>query len=202
MLIDEGLKFNIARQDRMRHDVLARLPIALGVIAAAALALTFASHRLDGDAIIGGTATFFAVWAALFFGRGLTFSFSHFNTEDQVETFLLMRLLDTLLALLVAGLVTGLIAGRRQRAGAFVTGLGTAAWTMLVIGMGVGVFLTIFGWAWNWRLPELAAGFGQFLALLGMFGVGSAAAFGALVSWGTARAVAPKWARAGGEPPV
>lgn len=189
---DTPQAFERARQDRMRHDVLARLPIALGVIAAAALALAFAGHRLDGAAIVGGAVTFFAVWAALFFGRGLTFSVSHFNTGEQVRSFLVMRLVDTGLALLAAGVVTGLIAGRRQRAWAFGTALGTAAWVMLAIGIGVGVFLTIFGWAWTWRLPELSPGFGQFLALLAMFGVGVGAVLAALVSWGVAWAVAPR----------
>lgn len=194
--------FERARQDRMRHDVLSRLPIALAVLGAAALALAFASQRLDGAAVLAGVATFFLVWAALFFGRGLTFSFSHFNTEEQVDAFLWMRLLDAVLALLAASVVTGLIAGRRGRAHPIASGLGTAAWIMFVIGLPVAVFLTIFGWASNWRLPELSAGFGQFLALLAMFGVGVAAAVAALLAWGVAWAVAPRGERAAAGPPV
>lgn len=185
--------FERARQARLRHDVFARLPIALGIIAVFALAVAFFSRGLDAVAVGTGVVVFLAGWSGLFFlGRGLTFSFSHFNTEDQVESFLLARLIDTVLVLLVVSILVGLIVGRRQVAGAYASALGTSAWILLLLGLGVATFLTIFGWAWNWRLPELSAGFAEFLGLLVMFAVGVAAWLIGLVSLGVARLVAPR----------
>ena len=187
--------FERALEERHRHDVIARLPIALGVVALLAIAVALASRGLDAVAILLGSAVFFATWAGIFLARGLTFSFSHFNTEDQVDAFLLARLVDTLIALAVAAVVAGLVAGRRQRAGAFQTGLGLAAWILLVAGMGVAVFLVVFGWGFTWGLPNLVAGFAQFLALLAMFGIGVAAWAAGLVAMGTAALVAPRRGR-------
>ncbi|HUG87429.1 MAG TPA: alkaline phosphatase family protein [Actinomycetota bacterium] len=187
--------FERALEERHRHDVIARLPIALGVVALLAIAVALASRGLDAVAILLGSAVFFATWAGIFLARGLTFSFSHFNTEDQVDAFLLARLVDTLIALAVAAVVAGLVAGRRQRAGAFQTGLGLAAWILLVAGMGVAAFLVVFGWGFAWGLPNLVAGFAQFLALLAMFGIGVAAWAAGLVAMGTAALVAPRRGR-------
>ncbi|HEX6263053.1 MAG TPA: alkaline phosphatase family protein [Actinomycetota bacterium] len=187
--------FERARQDRHRHDVLARLPIALGVAALLAIAVALATRGLDAVAILVGSIGFFGTWAGIFLARGLSFSFSHFNTEEQVEPFLVARLLDTLIALGVASVLAGLVAGRRQRAGGFQTGLGVAAWILLITGMAVAGFLVVFGWGFVWGLPNLVAGFAEFLALLAMFGVGVAAWAAGLVSLGTAAVVAPRRAR-------
>lgn len=187
--------FDRARDERHRHDVLARLPIALGVVALLAIAVALASRGLDAVAILLGSVVFFGTWAGIFLARGLTFSFSHFNTEDQVDAFLVARLLDTLIALAAAAVVVGLVAGRRERAGGFETGLGTAAWIMLITGMGVAAFLVVFGWGFTWGLPNLVAGFTQFLALLAMFGVGVAAWAAGLIALGTAALVAPRRGR-------
>ncbi len=184
--------FENARDERLRHDLLARLPIALVVIAALAIALTVATQRLDGIAMALGAVTFLAVWAALFFGRGLTLSLSHFNTEDQVRSFFVGRVIDSLVAIVVAGLVAGLVAGRRQRAGAFRAGVGVAAWVMFVLGLGVAAFLTIFGWGYTWRLPHLSAALAQFLAVLAIVSVGITAGLTGLVAAGTARLVRPR----------
>ena len=187
--------FERAREERHRHDVIARLPIALGLVALLAIAVALASRGLDAVAILLGSAVFFATWIGIFLARGLTLSFSHFNTEDQVDAFLLARLVDTLVALAVAAVVAGLVAGRRQRAGAFRTGLGMAAWILLVTGMGVAAFLVVFGWGYMWGLPNLVAGFAHFLALLAMFGIGVAAWAAGLVVTGTAALVAPRRGR-------
>lgn len=190
---DTAAAFERARQAKLRHDVFARLPIALAVIAVCALAVAFFSQGLDTIALTWGLTTFFAGWAAVFFfARGLTFSFSHFNTEEQVQSFLLARVIEAVLVLLLAALVAGLIAGRRQVADAFATTLGMAAWILLVAGLGVAGFLTIFGWAWSWRLPELQAGFAEFLALLVMSAVGVGAWLAGFAATGVARAAAPR----------
>ena len=184
--------FEGAREERLQHDILARLPIALAAVALAAVAVVLASLGLDSLAVLAGTSTFFAAWAGLFFGRGLTFSFSHFNTEDQVPAFLLARLIDVVIAGILASAVAGLVVGWRRRPRGFGAGVGAIAWAMLVIGFAVAVYLTIFGWGVTWRLPHLPSGFAQFLALIALFGLGVTAWLGGLVAHGVARLVASR----------
>lgn len=169
---DTAADLERARDERLQHDILRRLPIGLAIIAVAAIALALASHRLDGWGVTLGVLVTLAVLAAFFFGRGLTFSFSHFNTEDQVQPFLLMRVFDAVLAGGAGGLVAGLIAARRRRASPFHAGVGAAAWAMFLLGVGVTTFLVLFGWGFTWRLPHLPGAFAQLIGLLGIFALG------------------------------
>jgi hypothetical protein len=189
---DTAAAFEGARDERLQRDILARLPIGLAVIAVVAILLALASHRLDGWGVMLGVLVILGVMAALYFGRGLTFSFSHFNTEDQVEPFLLMRVADALLAGVAGGVVAGLVAARRRRAGPFRTGVGAAAWAMFLLGVGVTTFLVLFGWGFAWRLPNLPAGFGALIALLGIFALGVAAWLVGLVAAGVGWVARPR----------
>lgn len=189
--------FREAREDKAARDVLARLPIALAALVILSIAVVLASQRLDGLAVFVGVLVFFGAWAGLFFGRGLTLSLSHLNTEDQIQSFLLVRILDAILAGLAAGVVTGLAAGRRGRSVGFPTGLGTVAWSMLIAGFGVGGFLAIYGWAFTWRLPNLPAAFAQYLALLAIFALGVGAAIFGLAAEGASRLTRPRGSTAG-----
>jgi hypothetical protein len=132
------------------------------------------------------------VWAGLFFGRGLTLSFSLFNTEAQIEGFLLARTVDSVIAGVVAGLVTGLIAGRRRAERWFSHGVGLAAWILLVLGALVGAFVVVYGWGFEWGLPNLTAAFAEYMALLAMLGVGAGAILVALASAGAAWVARPR----------
>lgn len=180
----DAASFERLQEAKDRRSALIRFPFALLALVAASILVVFATRHLHGGALIAGMAVFTAVWAGLFFGRGLTLSFSQFNTEAQIEGFLLTRTVDSLIAALAAGLVTGLVAGRRRAERWFRHGVGLAAWLLLVLGALVGAFIVIFGWGFEWGLPNLTAAFAEYMALLAMLGVGAGAVLVALVSAG------------------
>jgi hypothetical protein len=188
----DAASFERLQDAKARRAALIRFPFTVLTLIAVTILVVFATRRLHGGALIAGVAVFAAAWAGLFFGRGLTFSFSQFNTEAQIEGFLLTRTVDALIAALVAGLVTGLIAGRRGFERWFGHGVGLAAWILLVLGALVGAFIVIFGWGFAWGLPNLTAAFAEYLALLAMLGVGAGAVLVALVSTGAAWLVHPR----------
>jgi hypothetical protein len=184
--------FERVQDARARREALVRFPFALVAILLAALLVVYATRRLHGVALVAGVLAFVAVWAGLFFGRGLTPSFSHFNTEEQIQAFLLARVVDSVISAVAGGLVVGLIAGRRRGGDGFRHGVGMAAWVLLVLGALVGAFVVVYGWSFTWRLPNLSAAFAEYMALLAMFGVGVGATVVALVSSGTAWAARPR----------
>jgi hypothetical protein len=188
----DAASFERLQDAKARRDALIRFPFTVLTLIAVTIVVVFATRRLHGGALIAGVAVFAAAWVGLFFGRGLTFSFSQFNTEAQIEGFLLARTVDSLIAALLGGLVTGLIAGRRGFEGWFGHGVGLAAWILLVLGALVGAFIVIFGWGFAWGLPNLTAAFAEYLALLAMLGVGAGAVLVALVSTGAAWLVHPR----------
>jgi hypothetical protein len=180
------------QQARARRSALIRFPFAVLALVAASILVVFTTRRLHGGALIAGVLTFTAVWAGLFFGRGLTLSFSQFNTEAQIQGFLLARTVDSVIAGVAAGLVTGLIAGRRRAQGWFHQGVGLVAWILLVLGALVGAFIVVYGWDFKWELPNLTAAFAEYMALLAMLGVGTGAVLVALSSAGAAWVARPR----------
>lgn len=179
---DDAASFERVQDARARREALVRLPFAVVAILIAALLVVYTTRRLHGLALLAGVLTFAAVWAGLFLGRGLSLSFSLFNTEEQIQGFLLARVIDSAIAALAGGFVAGLIAGRRRGGDGFRHGVGVAAWVSLVLGVVVAAFVVVYGWRFTWRLPNLTAAFAEYLALLAMFGVGMGAAIVGLVS--------------------
>jgi hypothetical protein len=188
----DAASFERVQDAKARSSALVRFPLTVLALIAAAILVVFATRRLHGGALIGGVLAFAAVWAGLFFGRGLTLSFSLFNTEAQIEGFLLARTVDSVIAGVVAGLVTGLIAGRRRAERWFSHGVGLAAWILLVLGALVGAFVVVYGWGFEWGLPNLTAAFAEYMALLAMLGVGAGAILVALASAGAAWVARPR----------
>lgn len=184
--------FDRLREEKARRSVLLRFPLVVLAVVAATVLLVLATRRLHGGALVAGVVVFAAVWAGLFLGRGLSFSFSHFNTEEQISGFLLGRTVDSVIAAVAAGLITGVVAGRRRALGGFAHGVGLAAWILLVLGALVGAFVVVYGWTFDWGLPNLSAAFAEYMALLAMLGVGGGAVFLALASAGGAWVARPR----------
>lgn len=188
----DAASFERVQDARARRSALIRFPLVVLALIAATLVVVFATRHLHGGALIAGVLVFGAVWAGLFVGRRLSFSFSLLNTEDQISGFLLGRTVDSVIAGLAAGLVTGVIAGRRRALGGFRHGVGLVTWILLVLGALVGAFVVVYGWSFTWGLPNLAAAFAEYMALLAMLGVGGAALVVALVSAGGAWVARPR----------
>jgi hypothetical protein len=188
----DAASFERLQDAQARRFALIRFPLVVLTLIAAAVLVVLATRRLHGGALIAGLVVFAATWTGLFFGRGLSLSFSLFNTEDQISGFLLGRTVDSVIAGVAAALVTGVIAGRRRAAGGFRHGLGLAAWILLVLGALVGAFVVVYGASFTWQLPNLSAAFAEYMALLAMLGVGGGALLLALVSAGGAWAARPR----------
>jgi hypothetical protein len=188
----EAASFERAQERKARRSALVRFPLVVLTLVAASILVVLATRRLHGGALIAGVAVFAAAWAGLFFGRDLTLSFSQFNTEAQIEGFLLARTVDSVIAALAAGLVIGLIAGRRRAEGWFRLGAGLAAWILLLLGALVGAFIVVYGWSFDEGLPNLTAAFAEYMALLAMLGVGAGAVLVASMSAGAAWVATPR----------
>src|SRR5918996_1901494 len=188
----DAASFERLEDAKARRSALIRFPLVVLAVIGATVLGVFATRRLHTGALIAGLLVFAAVWAGLFLGRGLSFSFSLFNTEDQISGFLLGRTVDSVISGAVAGLVTGLIAGRRRAQGGFRHGFGLAAWLLLVLGATVGAFVVVYGSSLSWGLPNLSAAFAEYMALLAMLAVGGGALLLALVSAGGAWVARPR----------
>jgi hypothetical protein len=174
--------FERLRASRSFRDLLLRAPLALLVLAGLAFAVGRASRGDDRGAILVGVAAFVFVWGSLFVGRGLTPSFSHFNTEDQIAPFLAFRAFDAVIAGLAAGIAAGAVAARRGTSSSFRVGLAAVAWTMLLLAIPVAGVLAVIGWGYTWWLPDLSLAFGQFLLLMAGLGLGMTAGLAGLVA--------------------
>src|SRR5918996_5818352 len=188
----DAASFERVQETKARRSALIRFPLTVLTLVAVSILVVFSTRRLHGGALFAGVVVFAAVWAGLFLGRGLTLSFSHFNTEAQIEGFLLARTVDSVIAAVTAGLVTGLLAGRRRAEAWFSHGVGLAAWIVLLLGAVVGAFVVVYGWSFTWTLPNLTAAFAEYLALLAMLGVGAGAVLVALISAGAAWVARPR----------
>ncbi|MGC8874187.1 MAG: hypothetical protein ACP5SI_07055, partial [Chloroflexia bacterium] len=107
--------------------------------------------------------------------RGHTFSFSAIGNMDT-EVFFLTRTLDGALVMVFVALVAGVVWRRRPWEevvwGANLSAL-AIVWLFL---LQIGLYLWLYGPTVSWRLPHLGWGFKYYLDLLGLTGVGLAAA--------------------------
>jgi hypothetical protein len=182
--------FDRARRSAARGAWLIRIPLAAAALLMLAWVWWRTTRRRHAGAVAAGVAAFVGVWAALFFGRGLTFSFSHFNTEAQIEGFLLARLIDAVIAGLVGGVVAGVVAGWRRSPAPFRDGVATAMWSMFLVLIVVAAFFAAYGWTFSTWLPDMSAAFFEYLALLAVLGLGLTAGAIGLASMGIAGIVA------------
>jgi hypothetical protein len=161
-------QWTAARNHRLNHDRIARLPLALLLLSVAALYLgMWKRARWNWQAPIVGAIEYFAVWNGLYFGvHGHTYSFSMLNTEASDLPVLIGARLEAILALMAAMVVVGML-GRKSSASEIVR---DAANTLFVVATALAVQLLIFYVAWGVvftkYLPNLNWGFKFFLDML------------------------------------
>lgn len=181
---------------RLTADREARVPMALAIIAGALFVLAsigLVSWRALAAAS-AGSAMYFALYNGLYFVlHGYRWSLSAFNTEEYVQTFFNMRMVEAAASMLIACAVAGFVyplLRRRPRAprGKFLAGwltLGpaTVLGTLALIAVQVAWFL----WAWGadvtWRLPDLKWGFKYDLDLIQATALGVVALLAPLVTY-------------------
>ena len=185
-----------AQDERLATDRAARLPEAavLALFALAALATIGLFSWRALVAALSGVVTYYLVYNGLYFiVHGHQWSLSAFNTEDLVEAFFNLRMIEAavagLIAVVVAGVVYPLLRNRpkgprRTYLAGWLT-LGPA--TVLAIQATIGIQVAWFFWAWGadvtWRLPDLKWGFKYDLDLIQMAALGAVALLAPLATY-------------------
>lgn len=185
-----------ADSTRLAEERSGRQAILLGAVVAVlafALVLGITSWRAL-VASLAGTAAYFALYNAVFFGlHRLGWSLSAFNEETMVEAFFNQRMLEATLAGLVACIVAALTyaALRKEPRGphsgyaAEWLALGGAA--VLTIQAALVLQVAVFLWRWGaqvtWILPNMREAFKYDLDLIQLTALGAAAVAGPAITW-------------------
>lgn len=185
---------------RLASDRRARLPLALGLGAAALLVLA-AVAALSWRALvaaIAGAAAYYAVYEGLFFGaHRLRWSLSVINAEDRMPAFFGARLGEAALAGLAAALVAALVYPLLRKEPKGPRGRYLAGWlalgptTVLVVQATLALQVAYYLWLWGakvtWILPDLRLGFKYDLDLLQAVALGAAAVLAPMVTLAVGR---------------
>jgi hypothetical protein len=156
-----------ARESRLRGERLGRTPMVLLLAAPFVLWLIImAWQRMSLSAPLTGALLYFAIYNALFFGRGNLFSLSAFNSEDQIQAYFTQRGTDALIALALATLLAGILSRRRTLYEATLAGVNALFLVALGLAVQVLAFYWTWGWEFSWYLPDLAWGFKYYLDML------------------------------------
>lgn len=146
-------------------------------------------------AALAGTAAYYVFYNLLFFVlHGYRWSLSAFNTEDYLQTFFNVRMVEAalsgLVAVAVAAAVYPLLRGRPKgpRVRGFLGGwLALAPATVLVVQLTLALQVAWFLWAYGaqvtWVLPDFKWGFKYDLDLIQATALAAAALLGPLVSY-------------------
>jgi hypothetical protein len=178
------LRSEAAERARVQAAALAkgratRLPRAalLALAPLVVLALVAKPPRLWAP-VLGAVLFFVLFYGVYAWARGLTYSFSAFNSESQIRAFITMRLLEGAAWLTVAALVGGLLSRDVGFGARTSTGLG-AVMTATLVMYGLGLYVAFFyyqqGLVYPDYLPDLRAGFKCLVYLLTAAGAGFAA---------------------------
>lgn len=184
------------RETRLAEDRAARLPMALA-IATAVFVIVVLIGALSWRALVAaaaGTLGYYVFYNLLYFGiHGHQWSLSAFNTEEYVEAFFNLRMIEAVIAGLVAVVIAAVVYPflRREPKGARGSYLGSwlslgPAVVLLVQGtlaLQVAWFIYTWGAEVVWRLPDLQWGFKYDLDLIQMTALGAAALLSPLVAF-------------------
>ncbi len=182
------------RKEREKEE---RLPYALAVLAVTVVmlaAIAAASWRAFVSALAGAVA-YYASYNLLFFVvHGYKWSLSSFNTEQYLETFFTIRMIETVVAGLMGVAVAAAVypfvrrfaqgpRTRRYLAGWLSLAPATVLVIMSTLAMQVAWFLWAYGPQVTWTLPDFKWAFKYDLDLVQMTALGAVALLGMLVSY-------------------
>jgi hypothetical protein len=191
-------------RDRLAAERAKRLSLVLACLAAGTLYALWAARRRTLGPAVAGTLAYLLTVQGLFFGRGLTWSLSVFNTEEQIMRFFAARTTDAAAALAVGAVVAGAAAVRHSPGRAALAGVDAAALTAAALGVQIAYFVWLWGVRFTWYLPDLRLGFKYYLDLLQLVPVGvlaPAAPALAVAGYGAARLVGRARQRRAAAPP-
>ncbi len=160
-------QFAASQDARLNRERLARLPIAILFLIPPGLYLWWwrRAHWSWRVPVIGATVYFVLRYLMYFVVRGLTYSITMYNTEENVLPFIKARVTDTMIVLLITMVIVGILA-RRASPGQVAR---DAIYTMFLITAVLAVQILVFYAAWDvmfsWRMPDLQFGFKYYMDL-------------------------------------
>jgi hypothetical protein len=156
-----------ARENRLRAEMLSRTPLFLLYVAPLALYLwLMRKMKWEFKRPLIGAAAYFAIYYALFFGRGYAFSLTVFNEDTSIAPWFAARTIDAIIALLLISIVVGILArGETKFQTAFLT-INAAFFAAAILWFQVAVFFWFYDFAWAWFIPDLVIGFKYYLDVL------------------------------------
>ncbi len=165
--LEFAARADAAREARLQTERGGRIPLVLVLLLPFLFWLiVIARQRLPVRGALTGAIAYFAVYYALFFGRGNQFSLSAFNSEEQITAYLTQRGTDALIALVVAAIIAGLLT---RRSGLF-AGAMAGVNAMFFVALGLAAQVLYFYWLWNWEftwyLPDLLLAFKYYLDMV------------------------------------
>ncbi len=184
-----------ADNERLTEERAARMPVLIGILVGVAvllLAIGITSWRAL-VASVAGTATYVAIYNALFFvAHRLNWSLSAFNEETMIDAFFNQRMLEAAVAGLLACVVAALVyvalrrAPRGPQHGYAAEWLALGGATVLLAQAALLVQVGIFLWQWGaqvaWILPDMRDAFKYDLDLIQLTALGAAAVLGPIVT--------------------
>ncbi len=181
------------REDSDRNDRLAMALALVGAALGALVVLGLGSWRAL-VAASAGTAAYYAIYNGLYFVfHGHQWSLSAFNSEDLVEAFFNLRMIEATVAAVLGVIVAGVVypylrrhpQGPRQGflGGWLALGTATVLTMQATLAFQVAWFLWRYGAEISWRLPNLKWGFKYDLDLIQMTGLGAAVLVAPLVTY-------------------
>lgn len=187
-------------EQRLKADRRRRLDLALGGLGIAlfVIGLIGLVSRPAFWSALTGMLAYYVVYNGLFFlVHEYRWSLSAFNSEDMIQSWMNMRLVEAAAAMLVGAAVAALVypllrPRAKGAAGEFLPGwltLGPA--TALFVLATLGAQVAWFYWAWGikpeWRLPDLLWGFKYDLDLIQATAIGFVALVTPLVTFAIGR---------------
>ncbi|MBI1800429.1 MAG: alkaline phosphatase family protein, partial [Chloroflexi bacterium] len=152
------------REGRLQTERLTRTPAFLLLLLPLALyARLMFLMGWEFKRPLAGAVAYFAVYTALFFGRGYGFSLSVFNEDEQIRAFFASRTVDAIFALACGALIVGLLSSRHERTAIVVNTINAAFCTAALIWVQVCGFYWLYDFNWPWYLPDQALGFKYYL---------------------------------------
>lgn len=160
-----------ARQRLVSSRRLVNAPASALVLGILALGAVLLGNVKAADMKIPalGAASYFALFHALVFARGITWSLSMFNKESDVIPFFLERMVDSGISGAISAAFVGWLvyqSGVKRPADAFFAGAAGAYLTVLVLAVQVSGFVVVQGVRFIWYIPDLHKAFKYYVDLL------------------------------------
>jgi hypothetical protein len=141
----------VAREGRIQQERYPRTPTLLLFWSPLVVYVWF-MRRLGWELRrpLSGALVYFVVFYALFFGTGLTFSWSVFNSDLRLNS----SFIPAVSALLVMALVMGLLTRDDDHYYTALDVFNAAFWIFAALWLQVCIFYWSYGFAWTWFIPD------------------------------------------------